>query len=305
MKKKVCVETNSCRAWMLASRPKTLVGAAVPVMVGVAFAVLHGGGMVRMEAAVCCLLFALVMQIDANFVNDYFDFIKGRDDERRLGPRRACSQGWITAQRMRQALFLTTLLACLSGLPLVYYGGWVTLAIGAICVLFCFLYTTCLSSRGLGDVLVLVFFGLIPVYATYFLSLPAGNRPFSFEVLTAAMACGLVIDTLLLVNNYRDIDNDRRVGKRTLVVYLGPRLSRRLYLLVGYLACAMGLVFVLHGHLLAFLLPLFYLPLHTRTYRSMVRIDRGKALNGVLGDTARNLFVYGLLLVAGLLLESF
>ena len=290
MKKNVCVETNSCRAWILASRPKTLVGAAVPVMVGVAFAVLHGGGMVRMEAAVCCLLFALVMQIDANFVNDYFDFIKGRDDERRLGPRRTCSQGWITAQRMRQALFLTTLLACLSGLPLVYYGGWVTLAIGAICVLFCFLYTTCLSSRGLGDVLVLVFFGLIPVYATYYLSLPAGSRPFSFEVLTAAMACGLVIDTLLLVNNYRDIDNDRRVGKRTLVVYL---------------ACAMGLVFVLHGHLLAFLLPLFYLPLHTRTYRSMVRIDRGKALNRVLGDTARNLFVYGLLLVAGLLLESF
>lgn len=103
------VTTNSLKAWFLAARPKTLTGAAVPVMIGIASAISQYGDAVRVGAAVLCMLFALVMQIDANFVNDYFDFMKGSDDEKRLGPKRACARGWITAAAMRRGLLYTTL----------------------------------------------------------------------------------------------------------------------------------------------------------------------------------------------------
>ena len=166
------VTTNSLKAWFLAARPKTLPGAAVPVMIGIASAISQYGDAVRVGAAVLCMLFALVMQIDANFVNDYFDFMKGTDDEKRLGPKRACAQGWITAVAMRRGLLYTTLLACVIGLPLVYYGGWEMILIGFACVVFCFLYTISFSYLGLGDVLVLVFFGLVPVCMTYWLVAP-------------------------------------------------------------------------------------------------------------------------------------
>ena len=143
------VTTNSLKAWFLAARPKTLPGAAVPVMIGIASAISQYGDAVRVGAAVLCMLFALVMQIDANFVNDYFDFMKGTDDEKRLGPKRACAQGWITAVAMRRGLLYTTLLACVIGLPLVYYGGWEMILIGFACVVFCFLYTISFSYLGL------------------------------------------------------------------------------------------------------------------------------------------------------------
>ena len=114
------VKVNSLKAWLLAARPKTLTGAAVPVMMGIAAAIrMYGVGEVRVVPAVLCMLFALIMQIDANFVNDYFDFMKGTDDEQRLGPKRACAQGWITAPAMRRGLLITTVLACIVGLPLV------------------------------------------------------------------------------------------------------------------------------------------------------------------------------------------
>lgn len=167
------VRVNSAKAWFLAARPKTLTGAAVPVMIGIACAVALHGVEVRWVPAVLCMLFALIMQIDANFVNDYFDFMKGTDDEQRLGPKRACSQGWITAPAMRSALLLTTAVACVVGLPLILYGGWEMILVGLACVVFCFLYTISLSYMGLGDVLVLVFFGLVPVSMTYWLVAPA------------------------------------------------------------------------------------------------------------------------------------
>ena len=118
------IKTNSFKAWGLAARPKTLTAAAVPVMIGTAMAWNHTGGEgFRYVAALLCFLFAFVMQIDANFVNDYFDFKRGNDDETRLGPERACAQGWVTDTAMKKALVITTALACLVGLPLIIYGG--------------------------------------------------------------------------------------------------------------------------------------------------------------------------------------
>ena len=299
------VTVNSVKAWFLAARPKTLTGAAVPVMIGTAAAYGYYGSMIRVLPAVLCMLFALVMQIDANFVNDYFDFMKGTDDEQRLGPKRACAQGWITASAMRKGLFFTTLMACAVGLPLVFYGGWEMIMVGMVCVLFCFLYTISFSYIGLGDVLVLVFFGLVPVCLTFWLvapSMPLLSLPFS--VIMIAVACGVVIDTLLIVNNYRDIDNDRRTGKRTLIVRVGARCGRRLYCLCGLVAPLLNFCFTYNVSRWAAWLPLFYILLHIATYAEMKRIDKGRELNKVLGMTARNMFVYGLLVSAGFVLNS-
>jgi 1,4-dihydroxy-2-naphthoate octaprenyltransferase len=297
------VRTDSAKAWLLAARPKTLTGAAVPVMIGVALAWRDAqdyvAGTFKWTAAVLCLLFAFLMQIDANFINDFFDFANGNDDvETRLGPRRACAQGWVKLDSMKRAIALTTCLACVVGLPLVFYGGLEMILIGALCVVFCFLYTTHFSYMGLGDVLVIVFFGLVPVCITYYVQL----HTCTWQVLLASLACGLVIDGLLLVNNFRDRDNDRAAGKMTLVVRIGDAASLALYLGVGIVACLTGLVFWLNGHVLAFVLPLIYLVLHVFTYLKMKRLNKGKALNLCLGETARNIFVYGLAVTAGLLL---
>lgn len=297
------VRKNSLKAWVLAARPKTLTGAAVPVMIGLALA--YSDSMNSEEAlfnwvpATLCLLFAFIMQIDANFVNDFFDFAKGTDDkETRLGPERACSQGWVSPHAMKHAIAITTVLACLVGLPLVVYGGMEMLLIGVFCVLFCFLYTTHLSYMGLGDVLVLVFFGFVPVSMTYYIQL----HQVTVEVLMASLACGIVIDALLLVNNFRDRDTDRVAGKNTLVVRIGARSTLVIYLCVGIMACLMGCVFLLNGHALAFVLPLIYLALHFFTYLKMKKIWQGRELNKCLGETARNIFIYGLMVAIGILL---
>ena len=303
MSKTANIETDSAKAWLLAARPKTLSGAAVPVMIGVSLAYVDAAqyvdGAFSWVAAVLCLLFAFIMQVDANFINDFFDFTNGADDsETRLGPRRACAQGWVKLDSMKRAIALTTCLACLVGLPLVWYGGLEMILIGLLCLMFCFLYTTHMSYLGLGDVLVLVFFGVVPVCISYYIQL----HTCTWQVFIASVACGLVIDGLLIVNNFRDRDNDRAVGKNTLVVRIGDKASLALYFGVGVVACLMGLVFWLNGHVLAFVLPLLYLVLHVFTYLKIKRIHQGKALNHCLGETARNIFVYGLTVAAGLLL---
>ncbi|RRD00311.1 1,4-dihydroxy-2-naphthoate octaprenyltransferase [Prevotella sp. OH937_COT-195] len=292
---------NSARAWLLAARHKTLAGAAVPVMIGLslAFADLRAAGTFDWLPALLCMLFAFIMQIDANFINDYFDFVRGNDDETRLGPKRACAQGWVGVGAMRVAMASTTASACLVGLPLIFYGGVEMVLVGAVCVLFCFLYTTHLSYRGLGDVLVVVFFGLVPVCVPYYIE----THGLTLNVFVAAIACGLVIDTLLVVNNYRDIDNDRRAGKITLCVRIGERVSRRLYLMLGITAVLAGAVYVSGGYLFAAIFPLPYLLLHYKSYKRLVKIGKGAALNTVLGETARNMFAYGLLVSLGILLS--
>ena len=297
------MKKNSLKAWVLAARPKTLTGAAVPVMIGLSLAwkdaAAYIGHPFSWTAAVLCLLFAFIMQIDANFINDFVDYAKGTDDrETRLGPERACTQGWVSIEAMKHAIAITTTLACLVGLPLVLYGGLEMILIGMLCVVFCFLYTTHLSYIGMGDVLVLVFFGIVPVSMTYYVQL----HTTSVEVLTASLACGIVIDALLLVNNFRDRDTDKKASKNTLVVRIGEKATLELYVSVGIVACLMGLVFGINGHWWATVLPLIYLALHVFTFLKMKSIWEGRELNKCLGETARNIFMYGLLVSVGLLI---
>ena len=299
------IKKDSLKAWVLAARPKTLSGAAVPVMIGLSLAwtdaqTCYVPGTFNWVAAALCILFAFIMQIDANFINDFVDYAKGTDDRAtRLGPERACAQGWVSTEKMKRVIAATTCLACLVGLPLVWYGGLEMIVIGILCVVFCFLYTTHLSYMGLGDVLVLVFFGLIPVCITYYLQL----HTVTLEVLLASIACGLVIDALLIVNNFRDRDTDRLAGKRTIAVRMGAQRTLQLYLAVGNIACLLGVVFLFNGRWMVFVLPLLYLLLHYFTFLKMKKIWEGRELNKCLGATARNIFLYGLLITAGLLLQ--
>ena len=295
------VKQNSLKAWVLAARPKTLTGAAVPVMIGITLAYIDGREFDYFSpiAAVLCLLFAFIMQIDANFVNDFFDYAHGNDDPAtRLGPLRACTQGWVSIEAMKRAIAFTTVLACIVGLPLIFFGGLEMLLVGLLCVVFCFLYTTHLSYIGMGDVLVVVFFGLVPVCCTYYVQLHTCPLP----VVVASLACGLVIDGLLIVNNYRDRNVDRSDGKKTLVVKIGATAAEWLYLAIGIVAVLAGILFWIDGHILAFVLPFIYLTLHIFTWLKLRRIHEGRQLNECLGETARNIFVYGLCVSIGLLL---
>lgn len=291
------VKQNGAAAWLLAARPKTLTAALIPVTAASALAFAHGRFAWR--PALLCVLFAALMQVAANFINDLFDFRKGTDREDRLGPERACAQGWITPRAMLWGIGVALTAACCAGLALLPYGGLWLVGLGAACVLFAFLYTTLLSYCGLGDVLVWVFFGLVPVLGTYYVQAGA-PRP---EVWWLAAACGLVTDTLLVLNNYRDRDTDRLSGKRTLVVALGERFGSLFYLLqgvAGYL-CVAALAF--YGHTWAAVLPMFYLLPHYLTWRRMTEIGHGRALNRILGFTSRNMLTFALLVTAALVLD--
>lgn len=300
-------KTNSVKAWLLATRPKTLSAAAVPVMIGTAFAWRNTSEQFNWIPAILCLLFAWIMQIDSNLVNDYFDFKKGNDDETRLGPKRACSEGWITSDAMVWGILITTLLGCMTGIPLILYGGLEMVMVGIACVVFCFLYTTLFSYHGLGDILVLLFFGIIPVCCTYYVCMPLHQQIPTGEVIASSIACGLAIDALLIVNNYRDIDNDRSNGKITLAVRLGESKTRRLYESIGYIAAGIMIILVffdlyqIDKFIPTYAIYLIYIILHRQSYQEMKRINKGAKLNQVLGLTARNIFVFGILSVAAIL----
>lgn len=283
----------------MAARPKTLAGAATPVMLGCALAA--ADGWFQLVPAMLCFLFAFLMQIDANFINDLFDFVKGTDREDRLGPERACAQGWITTEGMKRGIALATMLACLTGVFLLFYSGLEMIPVGLLCILFAFLYTAGpypLAYYGWGDVLVVIFFGFVPVGCTYYVMC----HDWTWSVTIASLVCGLIIDTLLMVNNYRDREQDAKSGKRTIVVRLGAVAGRWLYLTLGLAAAGLCVLFVLTGHVWAAILPQFYIIPHFLSWQRMVKINKGKELNSILGETSRNMLLFGMLLTLGLLL---
>lgn len=306
------VKTNSFEAWILAVRPKTLAGAAVPVMIGTALAAKNAtwSGF-QFLPAILCFLFAFLMQIDSNLINDYFDFVHGNDaPSTRLGPKRACAEGWITPRAMRIGLVVVSAVSCLVGLPLVFYGGREMIVVGALCVLFAFLYTTFFSYRGWGDILVLLFFGIVPVYFTYYVIMPTNAQTITTEVFYCSLGCGLVIDTLLCINNFRDRDNDKADGKLTLIVRLGEKRGAQLYNIVGSAGAVITMISVMlncHDKRLVAIciFPfLFYAYKHSQSFQKLKDIWAGKGLNKVLGMTARDMFIYGLMTVLAIFIST-
>lgn len=293
------VKQNSAKAWLLAARPKTLTAASIPVMLGCALANMHGH--FQTVPAILCFLFAFLMQIDANFINDLYDYLKGTDREDRLGPERACAQGWISPAGMKKGIAITTILAALTGICLLFYSGWEMIPVGIACIIFAFLYTTGpypLAYHGWGDLMVLVFFGFIPVGCTYYVM----AHDWNMSVTIASLASGLVIDTLLMVNNFRDREQDAVSGKRTIVVRLGAKAGLILYFLLGLAACWCCFHFITEGKLWAAVAPQLYLIPHIMSTLKMARIGKGKELNAILGETSRNMLLFGLLLTLGMVM---
>lgn len=293
------VKQNSAKAWLLAARPKTLTAASIPVMLGCALANMYGH--FQTVPAILCFLFAFLMQIDANFINDLYDYLKGIDREDRLGPERACAQGWISPAGMKKGIAITTILAALTGICLLFYSGWEMIPVGIACIIFAFLYTTGpypLAYHGWGDLMVLVFFGFIPVGCTYYVM----AHDWNMSVTIASLASGLVIDTLLMVNNFRDREQDAVSGKRTIVVRLGAKAGLILYFLLGLAACWCCFHFITEGKLWAAVAPQLYLIPHIMSTLKMARIGKGKELNAILGETSRNMLLFGLLLTLGMVM---
>ena len=299
---------SSLKPWLLAARPKTLTGALIPVILGAALA--YHDGVLNWPLVICCALFAGFMQIAANMINDLYDFQKGTDREDRLGPERACAQGWITPTAMRRGIAVVLCLASLAGMAALWlcwkdlpFKGIELLLTGVACIVFAFLYTYGLSYLGLGDVLVLVFFGLVPVCGTYYIQAHELTMP----AILLGFISGISIDALLVINNYRDRDQDSISGKKTLVVLLGERFGLYHYLGISIVSCwlTMLLCYYIGGKLLYFLpAAVIYLTLHIDAWVKMKKIHSGRALNHVLGLTSRNMFIYALLLAAAISLSN-
>lgn len=292
---------NSPKAWLLAARPKTLTGAMIPVMLAGSLAFYNDT--FKPSLWICCAAFACLMQIAANFINDIYDFLKGTDRKDRLGPERACAQGWITPKAMKIGIFVDVSIACAFGLLAVAlswetlpYHGLEFIVLGAVCVIFAFLYTIGLSYLGLGDILVLVFFGFVPVCGTYYLqalTIDAG-------ALILSVISGIAIDALLVINNYRDRDQDKISGKKTIIVRFGEPFGRFYYLAIGIVVTALMLSLFDIARYFVLIPAIIYLTLHIKTWREMVKIFKGCALNAILGKTSRNMFIMALLLSAAI-----
>lgn len=287
--------------WLMAARPRTLGAAVAPVIMGTAMA--FGDGHRAWLAATAALLCALLLQIGANFANDYFDFKKGSDTPERLGPTRVTQAGLIAPERVFWAFMLTFGLCALPGAYLVYLGGWPILLLGLLSVISGILYTGgpfALAYIGLGDLFVLIFFGFVAVGASYYTQ----TGQLTPAVLLMATAPGLLSMAILTVNNLRDRRTDARSNKRTLAVRFGANFAR-----VEYLCCWLGatLLPVLTWRLFApdrpwiLLACLAILPAGP-TIQQVFRLDSDPRLNPLLGRTGQLLLLYSLLFSVGWLL---
>lgn len=278
------------KCWIEAMRLRTLPVSLAGVIMAWGFCALYDN--FNLIPAILCLLFALLAQIASNFANEYYDFKSGLDRKGREGPRRGVTEGDITPQAMKFATFGTLALACVIGCSLIYYGGWWLLPIGIFIALGVMAYSTGpypLSHHGLGEVAVLFFFGIIPVTLTYYVQ----SLQWSLDVLLASISIGLMGANVLIVNNYRDHDDDKEVGKRTLAVIFGRRAVSNLYLFNGYIAVALMIMTWWKLPIWSWAAPILYLVAHTAIWWQL-GIRTGARLNPLLGMTAMSMAAYSL-----------
>jgi 1,4-dihydroxy-2-naphthoate octaprenyltransferase len=300
MSESTATDPNRLQVWLWAARPKTLGAAVAPVLVGTGMAI-EAGAWHPLSAALA-LVGAVLIQIGVNYHNDYADYVQGADTEDRVGPLRVTQAELVAPEKMRRATIFVFGLAVVSGLYLIVRGGWPILVVGLASIGAAVWYTAgrySLAALGLADVFVFVFFGPVAVGGTYYvqaLSLP-------LEVLVAGAGPGLLSIAILLVNNVRDVAEDREAGKRTLVVRFGRRFG-----VVAYGLCV-GSVLVLPAVLALgpfgmttrpwAALPLALLPLALRPIRTMATTTDPERLNPLLGATGRLLLLWAILFSVG------
>lgn len=309
------VRPSMVRIWIIAARPATLPAALAGVAVGLG-AALGGGVPLRLDTAIGCVLVALLLQVVANFANDLFDFRRGADTAARTGPLRVAAAGLVTERQLEVAIALTIGLAGLVGLWLALIGGPALIAIGLLAVVAALGYTGGpwpYGYRGLGEVFVFTFFGLVAVIGTAYLQ--AGRVETLF--VAAAVPVGALTTAILVVNNLRDIPTDRVAGKRTLAVMLGAPAAQAEYVLLLAVAYAVPVALVVAWTLTGSgpagapsalaplaLLPLLSLPLARPLLRVVRTFGEPRELNLVLKGTARLALVFSLLFGLGLALAG-
>lgn len=292
-------KSQMIKNWLLAIRPKTLMASVAPVLAGSSIAVYEGHW--SLLNGLLALFGALLLQIESNFVNDYFDWKKGSDTKSRLGPTRVTSAGLIKPRSMKRAIALVALSAVVIGALLVASAGWEILAIGIAGLLCAFLYTAGplpLAYLGLGDVFVFIFFGVIAVTGTTFVHTGAWSE----TALLASIPIGLVAVAILLVNNVRDFQEDSRSQKKTLVVRLGVGFGQKAFGACVILPPVYVAALALTGTLpLKTLLTLVTLPMGASLYWQVLNL-KGASLNILLAQTGKLLFLFSLFLSLGFVL---
>jgi 1,4-dihydroxy-2-naphthoate octaprenyltransferase len=287
------------RLWLLAARPRTLPAAIAPVLVGTALA--GSEDVFRPLPFVAALVGSVFIQIGTNLSNDYSDARRGADTEDRLGPVRVTAGGLMPPRRVLVGTYVAFGVAVAAGLYLAAVAGWELLVVGAASILAGVLYTggpRPYGYEGLGELFVFLFFGIVAVAGSYFVQ----TEELRWEAFALAVPVGLLAAAILVVNNVRDIETDRRAGKRTLAVKLGREKARTLFaamVVVAFLVPPL-LVPALSGWVL---LPLAALPLAPPLVRTVATRTDGPALNGALAGSGRLLAVYSLLLAGGVLLS--
>ena len=287
------------KIWLECFRLRTLPVSMSGVIIAIGIAKWHGT--FQWVPALLCLVFALLAQIASNTANEYFDYLKGTDKPGRVGPRRGVTEGDIKPTTLRNVTFGLLAIAGIVGCCLIPYGGWWLLPVGIVIGLAALAYSTGpypLSYHGLGELTVFIFFGLVPVNLTYYVM----ALRFDPLVILFSIAIGLMGVNVLLVNNYRDMEDDLEAGKRTSVVIFGRKPAAFAYLLNGYLGMAIlaafwVMILVGKGRVLplwTLIIPVLYLVMHTVTWHKL-RHREGAALNPLLGETARNMLIFTIL----------
>ena len=292
------------KIWLEAVRLRSLPVSISGVVMAIGIAVWQNH--FKWVPAVLCLVFAVLAQVVSNFANEYYDYRRGADKKGRVGPRRGVTEGDIRPKTLRNVTYITLAVACLVGCGLIPYGGWQMIPVGVVIAAFALAYSTGpypLSYHGLGELTVFLFYGLVPVIFGYYV---IAGRWDALAVL-GGITIGFMGVNVLLVNNYRDMEDDIDAGKRTAVVIFGRKLSAAAYLFNGFMAIAMlsplWLMIYLNGSMSqwTYLIPLLYLVLHVITW---IKLNRrtGAALNPLLGETARNMLVFTVLMLVAFVL---
>ena len=288
----------------MAARPRTLPAAIAPVLVGTAAAIELVGELPRFGALIAALVGSIFIQIGTNLANDYSDAKRGADTVERLGPVRVTAAGQVAPQRVLVATWLAFAVAVAAGIYLATVAGWVIIAVGVASIAAGVLYTggpRPYGYAGLGELFVFLFFGLVAVNGSYYVQLEELEwLPFGLSV-----AVGCLATAILVVNNVRDIETDRRAGKNTLAVRIGRANARRLYLgLVGLAYITLAVILVVEGGPWWGLLGLISAPLAIRPTREVMTRTDGPALNAALAGTGALLGAFSLALSAGLLIAA-
>jgi 1,4-dihydroxy-2-naphthoate polyprenyltransferase len=294
---------SNLRLWLMAARPRTLPAAVAPVLVGTAAAV-QVSDHLRAGAFIAALVGSVFIQVGTNLANDYSDARRGADTADRLGPVRVTSSGLVAPRRVLVATWIAFAIAVLAGIYLIAVAGIVILIVGVASILAGVLYTggpRPYGYEGLGELFVFLFFGLVAVNGSYYVQLERLDwLPFGLS-----LAVGSLATAILVVNNVRDLDTDRRAGKLTLAVRIGRPGTRRLYaLLLAAAFVAVPVTLLATGGPAWGLLALGAAPLAPRPLKAVITRTDGPSLNGALAGTGALLAAFSLLLSAGLLVAA-